>query len=360
MTVSFHQHSPVNDANERRALCRVARSLNRHYGRSPQHFSLIANIIPRADQSMQNKAQEYLETGRELSQLDALLFGPNFVAILEFKRCLGKIDIPSPTKKWQCGDTPMLGGANINPYQQAQYAHWVWSIFLEKESLRLFADSRSKTFLDKLARHWHKLHTFVLVHPFLQLTKSSSVSVREMEQAKSSYWFRLRSINDILELTYSAYTNFPALTASEIDLLVTNSLHAKHMSQLVDLIDDEIGFLVIYEPNKPLIQRPLHSIDEVTIGRSSTQDQQISRDVNWVSGAHALIIVNEGQIRLFDNNSKNGIFVQGQRIGKEGIAMEPGVKAFLGADDVNTCQIWFKPRDLQTLDPTKNYTRLTK
>ena len=82
MTVAFYQHSPVEDVNERRALCKVARNLKTYLDQTEEKFYLVANINPQGDSSLPP----------ELTQLDGMLLGPNSVSILEFKTCYEPFD----------------------------------------------------------------------------------------------------------------------------------------------------------------------------------------------------------------------------------------------------------------------------
>jgi len=120
-----------------------------------------------------------------------------------------------------------------------------------------------------------------------------------------------------------------------------------------------LGNLFIYEPEKPLVKEQLFSYDEFTIGRSHTQRYQVSKATTQVSGHHAVVEINQGKVVLYDAQSLNGTYVNGQQVDRDtGVELSPGIRVYLGGKGKNACQVWFEPLATDTTLVTQ--TRLTK
>ncbi|MDT8389383.1 MAG: FHA domain-containing protein [Lentisphaeria bacterium] len=79
----------------------------------------------------------------------------------------------------------------------------------------------------------------------------------------------------------------------------------------------------------------VHSGDitgELTIGRSHSCDWVIPKEDSVVSSKHASLIPKKGRIWIYDNGSKNGIYVAGRRVEKK--LLEPGDKVTIGSCSV--------------------------
>ncbi len=341
MTVKFfyHTHMP-DDMNERRAFCRVARLLYQAYGRATDTYFLIANIEPKDDHAL---------TG--LTQLDAMLFGPKFVAIIDFKSRFEPFDARDLQGEWISPNGYVLyGGGKVNPFQQAVRARQVWSEYLSRKSRDLFGHSRDRQFNASVQKIWRHLQSFVLVHPMLH----PDCQLPTQELQANHNWFHLRSVDDVLELMFSNVSKRLVLTAVEAEQLIRYALFALEWEDMNEILHYPIGSLVIHEPNQPLVKEQLFSYDDLTIGRSHTQRYQVSSRTKQVSSYHARIEVHQGKVTLFDTGSLNGTYVHKKKLDSEtGVELTPGLKIFLGGKGKNACQLWFEPVRLTT-SPTED------
>ena len=115
MSVNFYLHTPLPpDGNERRAIYQVARLLHHRYQHRPDPFTLVANISPDLNLRLQNR----------VTQLDAFLLAPNFLALLEFKHYFDPIIAKHLTGKWQAKGKHrsrlVSGGNQRNPFSTGQ------------------------------------------------------------------------------------------------------------------------------------------------------------------------------------------------------------------------------------------------
>lgn len=349
MTVHFYIHTPFPaDMNERRAFCRVARLLYQRYGRDPTDYYLIGNIDPWQDTAL-----------RGLTQLDAMLISPQSVAILDFKSCFAPFDGRDLAGPWPTGDGHFLYGGssqNANPYQQAKKARNAWSRYLAKKSRDFFPAGPVNEEEVSWAEAWRHLQSYVLIHPMMH--PDAQPPTAEALQGDHN-WFHLHSVEDVLELTFTIVSKHLQLAPGEAEDLIRLALYAEPWGDMDEILHIPIGSLCVYEPNRPLMTEQLYSYDEVTIGRAHTMHIQISNQMIQVSGYHARVEVQRGQVMLYDAGSLNGIYVNRQRIDKDqGVELCPGINVFLGGKGKNACQVWFLPVKPQGPVP-KTRTRLT-
>ena len=113
MTVEFYVHTgQIEDMNERRAICRMARVLESVSTNLPDLYLFIANIDP--DKDSQLRAQG------KLTQLDGLLLGPKAIAIVDFKNYFDPIEAKNLNGRWYVRTRQrrqrVKGGSHKNPY----------------------------------------------------------------------------------------------------------------------------------------------------------------------------------------------------------------------------------------------------
>lgn len=349
MTVHFYYHTAFPaDTNERRAFCRVARLLHERYGRDPADYFLIANIDPRHDTAL-----------KRLTQLDALLITPQSVAILDFKSCFAPFDGRDLEDPWRTSDGhDLFGGSdrNRNPYQQAENARHLWSRYLGKKSNAYFGARPVDEEDVSWEKAWEHLQSYVLIHPIMH-PDAQPPTAKTLEGNHN--WFHLHSVEDIIELTFTTVSKHLQLAPVEAEELIRLALYAEPWHDMDEILHVPIGSLFVYEPNRPLVTKPLYSYDEVTIGRKHSMHIRISNQMSQVSGYHARVEVQQGQVMLYDAGSLNGIYVNRQKLDKtQGLELCPGVRAFLGGKSKNACQVWFEPiKPLEHVPPTQK--RLT-
>lgn len=292
MSVKYYLHTPLpDDSNEWRAVSRFARIIQRHFSRDSEPYSLVFNIDP--------KEKIINSEGRKLTQLDALLIGPKRAIAIEFKNCFGPVQAESMDGPWHAGDHVLYSGGATNPYLQVQYARYVWTNYLVEKCANYFLDKRKDW-----RGTWECLNSFVVFVPYLHPDSS-------LTPLLSTYkWLTVCGLNDISEKIFrTRYPDF-ALMPEMVDVVVENILGAEPWTAFAKVRDEQIGSLHLAEPNRPLIRVPLYRYDEISIGRSTTQLVKIDNRFRRVSGAHASLEVQNGQVKLIDVGSKNGTFVR--------------------------------------------------
>ncbi|MCA9970821.1 MAG: FHA domain-containing protein [Anaerolineales bacterium] len=338
MPVEFYVHAPMPDnSNERRAACRVARLLYQQYRDSEDHLLLVVNVDP-AQAAVAPPAHD-------LTQLDALLLGPNFVAILDFKNYFDPIESPSAHGAWYAvtrhGAKKVLGGASENPLQQAYRARAAWSAYFQQVSAQFLAPERQQA----LHKAWPHLSFFLLFHPYLNARS------RLPALGNADHWFHPRSIDQVTELAYALRSPLLRLTPAECRGLVLHGLRAQPWDDMAQLLPQQVlGYLMVSEPDsrRAPVRYPLSPFDAMTIGRSaSVQGHRVSSAglSLQVSGRHAQVETTHQDVLLQDLGSKNGTYVNGQCLeAGQLVVLQPGQRAFLGNTDSQACHIWFEPR----------------
>ena len=121
-----------------------------------------------------------------------------------------------------------------------------------------------------------------------------------------------------------------------------------------------MGDLYVQEPGKSPVRHVLRSFEEFTIGRSSSaRGHRVNGRLRRVSGLHARVETGKKQARIFDLNSLNGTYVHNEKIDDEtGAVLGKGVRAFLGDNDMNACQVWFVPATWDGDPDTPTYRTL--
>jgi hypothetical protein len=342
MTVHFYYHTPFSDdMNERRAFCRVARLLYERYGRTPTPYYLIANIDPWQDMALKG-----------LTQLDALLIGPQLIAILEFKSCFAPFDGRDLNRPWFTPNGHALysgGEQNINPYQQATKARYLWSRYLARKCQDYFPAGPVNNQNVSWPDAWQHLQSFVLIHPLMH----PDAQPPTVEALQSNHkWFHLLGLEEVTELTYTAVSSRLQLTPDQAEQLIRFALYAEPWPEMDEILHIPIGTLCMAETGHPVKIRALFSQDEVTIGRSHKTDIHISAHMQQVSGFHARIEVINREVLLYDAGSLNGSYVNQEKIDNDqGVKLAPGVVVFLGGKGNNACQVWFEPVAPEESDP---------
>lgn len=133
----------------------------------------------------------------------------------------------------------------------------------------------------------------------------------------ASKWLAIRGINDLGTLVFHTHSPNFDFPPDVTETLVTKIFNAQPWPELDTVQDEQIGSLFIYEPSRPLIRMPLYKYDDISIGRSSSQQVRIHSQFRRISKAHARIEVQNGQVRLFDVGSTNGTFVGSKRLADE-------------------------------------------
>jgi len=324
MPVEFYLHTPMLDnLNEKRAFMRVAHLIHQQYGQSSTPFTLIANIQPEVTSPLKN-----------LPQLDALLLGPEFVAILEFKNYFAPIQANYLDGKWkaivQNRSQVVAGGSKRNPYLQARHAKKAWQLPLK----------------DIVANH---LNAFILFHPYLHPDSKLP------PLGQDNYWLRINGVEDILELIYTTSSPHIALTLQTQQTIAKEIFQAQLWPQVSDLLTDIIGYLHVLEPGQTPVRYPIHPFDDFTLGRSARQKHRVRLQSSKISSTHAHIYAQNKTIYIEDLGSKNGTFLAGKTISKP-TRLHNNEKVTLGSQYTEAVSIW-----IQTVAPEfSDFTTMTK
>ena len=253
MTVHLYAHrSNIDEMNERRAICRLTRALkSSQYGRSPDnHFLFIGNIDPSQDPKLNAQGK--------LTQLDGLLLGQNFIAIVDFKNYFDPIEASQLDGKWyvRSGKRRMLvkGGSKKNPYRQARNARRTLHDYLNTFDPTLFDGNYDKS--------WDAIYAFVLFHPALH--PHSQIP----PLGKEGYWLRFSSVDDIAELAQSTGSREFELSQAKMEALAKNGFLAQPWGEMEELLKSEWGYLLVQEPGDATpVRIRLWHYDDFTIGR---------------------------------------------------------------------------------------------
>lgn len=367
MTVHFYLHTPLpDDQNERIAVLTVARLLNEYFGDKKDIYYLVANIDP----DHNARLKEYKkDSGVPLSQLDGLLFGPNFVAILEFKRYF-HIEIESrndqPVKKWgwfalsrkgkvESKIQITIGSKKKSPFRQVNDAR-IWWMSLFKE---LSADLLGKKRSEELKSSWSHLCGCVLFQPFLSKDSIIPAEIRNID------WFHVAGVNEVGSLVYGLHSFHLQLEQSEVESLIgSKGLGAQPWTELQDKFKNQIGILHIKEreQDEEAFSWPVHFYDQIVVGRlTGMQTFDINLRTKSISRPHLVINVHEGHLYAYDMNSKFGTMDElGNPIdGELGKQLRDGDAIYLGHDkDKNkACRIRFE-RETPLDSTTTAYTKL--
>lgn len=321
--ISFYCHTPLpENLNERRALCHAARLLHKHQALTGQHLTFIANISPDHDFKL---------AARQLPQLDALLLGQNFVAILELKSYFDPIEAKHLNGRWYAvgkrARQPVLGGTHKNPYLQAKHTRPLWVAYLAELMPAITAEA------------WHHLQTFILFDPYLH--PRSTINIPGTERK----WLQFHSIGALPELIYSSPSEQLGLT-NEAQHLLVDALGARPWDEIDHFLDTLTGYIHVLEPGQPLLRYPLPLWAEWTLGRSRSQPHHIRLRHARVSSTHLQLIAQRGGIKVVDLVSKNGTFLVD---GETKTALQEGwltdsQRLLLGGRDPQTAvQLWFEP-----------------
>ncbi len=294
MSVKYYLHTPLpDDSNEWPAVSRLSRKMERHFGRTQDLYTLIFNIEP--------NEQIITAEGKKLTQLDALLIGPKFAAIVELKNCFEPIRAEALNAPWFAGsrEFQLKGGSADNPFMQVQYARHVWSSYLAEKCAYCFPGFQ----LNEWQNRWEHLGVFLLIVPYLH--PDSSLPPLE----KANGWLKVGSVGDVADFAFHTHSDRLGLAPDTVQTVLTDILGAKPWQQLERIRDEQVGSLFIYEPDRPLIRIPLYRFDDISIGRSTTQLVRIHSQYRRISGAHARLEVQNGEVKLLDVGSKNGTYV---------------------------------------------------
>ena len=304
MTVSFYLHTPLPDnLNERRALIQVTRLLYKQESASESPYTLIANI-------------DTQKNALQLPQLDALLLGPKFAAILEFKSYFDPIIGQHLTGNWfasnRKGRQQVRGGSYRNPFLQAKNARQKWQDWLSLP-----------------------LNVFVLFYPYLHPQSKLPVEL------DTNYWFSAQSHNKLKTLLISTVSPDFEQNASQQHHIATNILHSKKWN-LKSLLTQIAGYLHVLEPGQLLVRYPVYPLDSFTIGRSTRVNNRVRLHSPQISAIHAHLFMQDDELHIEDLSSKNGIYINNQR--QDGyVKMHANQAILLGTNSPDAPRIWFTP-----------------
>lgn len=329
MPVEFYIHTDLpKDGKERLALYRTARALYDEYKHTNELYILIANL---------DRSGNLTRT--DLNQLDALLLGPYFIAILEFKNCFEPIIADSLKTPWYAdkgnGQRELLGKKHKNPFQQVEEARHRWANFLRTNASSFLPRRRAQ----ELDQAWYHLSACLLFHPYLH-GQSTFPPLGD-----ASYWCHIGGVDEIIPFTQVMRSPELDLTAAERRTLVEELLYAQPWDEMNKTFQNIIGYLRTWEGDRATGRFPIRRYEQITIGRSSSVNgPYVSQTADLVSGVHALIESDNERAYVRDLGSTNGTYLEGERLQAETpIRLRPGVKLNLASSGSRGCQLRFKP-----------------
>lgn len=349
MPVSYYLHTPLTEPNERRTIYRIVRLLQRQYAQSSTPVSLIINVDPEQTPSLK---------AYNLPQLDAILLNEKLVALLEFKNYHDPVIAETLRGNWyhlRQGKRHLIrGGRSKNPYYQVENARTRWYRYFKKQLAHLTNAGQP------LSINLDHLHSFLLFHPTLH---PKSRIARPDDQA--DYWLKIGSINSLNTLSFLMQTRGLQLTEFLQQRFVHEVLFANPWLGLQNLVNEVVGNLHVIEPENGRFVYPLHHFGDFTIGRSLTRDHNVDKRLTLISAVHAMVTVthSDGQnvVKLYDLGSTNGTFVNGERVGSEGIVLKEGMVAYLGSQrPERSCQVSLARHEYGTHLPTQTAPNLTQ
>lgn len=327
MPLHFYKHkqTPV-DANERMALLKIARKLGKYLEDVEGDYILIANVDPKLVTQ---------QPGQDLTQLDAILLGPRAIALIEFKSYAKPITVGEDDKWMSDGKVVNAGSEkNKNPYEQVQNARQKWIPYFKKLAEEIFPEARN-FFLGEDT--WGQVSSYLLFSPRLH---PDSI----LPDFSAEKWLYIGGIEEISGFVFTDYSKGLHLKQSEIRRLVEEGLQCEPWKRATELTNQQIGHLVVQEPERSPVYLPLKQYDDYTIGRSSTQIYPLKYSPGYISGAHLLIRAVNGYVHVEDANSKHGSFLNHQRLQpNEPYELSAREVVRLGKDADDACKIWFEP-----------------
>lgn len=331
MTLHIYAHTPqIDEMNERRAICRMGHVLYNSHCRFSEddHYLFIGNIDPTKDRRF--------DAFGKLTQLDGLLLGSNFIAIVEFKNYYDPIQVKKLEQRWvvqtRNRDLTIRGGSKRNPYFQAKHARTTLYQYLKSYNRSLFAAEAQNGI--------HALYNFVLFHPTLHPQSTLPPF------GADDYWFHVREVGAIAELALAVGAKNLHLTLDQMKQIAEEAFFAEPWREMGQIMQFKWGDMMTQEPaDGTIISRPLWRHDEFTVGRSSQFGHRVTLHDENISRAHAHITVaDNAHIRIVDLESKNGTYFNGKLIHqKDGVLIPEGGVVCLGhADPDQATKIWFK------------------
>lgn len=312
MPVRFYAHSPVESVGERGALFEVARGLLERYGSADAPpFALVANVVP--DRVPAWRAYK-------LTQLDALLLGENFVALLDFKSAARPV-IGEENTRWAIvkrdgrhEHDPLLAGHSTNPFHQLKYARHQWSHFFREATKPLLAEGEPSPF------DWNELSGRVVFYPWLH---------HESRLFAPPIWLRFLSAKHVAADAAATTSGF-RLTPPLMRALAEDVLQAQ-VWDLTRYIRSPIFELALvrsdgFSPRS----YPIHAHSQVTIGRSSANDIVIDGRYKRSSRYHARLVADDKDVRLYDEGSRHGTFVNKRLVPPAGLRLKAGDRIEFG------------------------------
>lgn len=347
MTVELYIHTELpNDVKERQATLAAARLLHEHFYDSPEVYFFIVNIEPKREKDFAG-----------LTQLDAVLLGPRFITLLDFKNCFTPVIASDLETPWYTyggdGMHQLFAGQNVNPFQQVRHARDVWSNYLRRSAEKALKTNRANQLRSAYEKGdaWSHLSACILFHPHLH--PDSQIPPLE----KAYLWCHLASVDKLIALTFIIESNRLVLTTEERLNITRELFHARPWIENRLELHDFLGYLYVQEPGLDVVRYPLRSYEEFVIGRSrmaANQGHQVAPQLTTVSSLHARLETDGRNVYLYDTGSKNGTFVNGRRLAPA-IPTQLENKMHmvtLGPPDTETCKLWYIPEVLPPSLPT--------
>lgn len=292
MPIRFYIHTPVEDMNERRALCRIARLLHEQYASTAMPaVAVIANVNPPREAYM--------------TQVDCVIISEQCVALVDFKNYPAPFDGAHEHRPWFIRGTDVMvrggstGGVTSNPFQQARRAHRRW--------IEFFADHAMTIVQSGQRINWGHLNGFVLFHPFLNPDSTLP------QHGNWQKWLSFASVDDVVDLLFSSKSSI-RLTENEVWRFAEQAFEAYVWHDIESLLRDHVGYLTVAQPDDGAVAFPLWRYDELSLGRSRHNRIRVAPPFVRVSGTHLLLSTTGHSLTITDISDGNRTFVNGALI----------------------------------------------
>jgi len=316
VTVEFYIQNPPQYTHEREALVVLAKAMQRAFGGSNQFYLLAANVqLWRA-------------------QADALVLAPHAIALIELKACADPV-YGRVRGSWRTvpGSETIRGGSYENPYQQ---------IINERKTLIKYLDHNRRRFLAgdqarEMDGRWGHVSAAIVFVPHLH--PNSDIVMPPESRA----WLKVIGLNEAPEFLYARFSPNLDLRPQELRLAV-QALHCQPWTEIESLLSPMTahGHLwLLDEAGQRTYAFPI--LGEATLGRSRENTLVVPPRFSRTSRHHAFIRLAEDAVRLYDQASTHGTFVNGQAVSEQGQELCDGDLVILG--DLNrpdACRLRFE------------------
>jgi hypothetical protein len=233
-------------------------------------------------------------------QVDAVLFTPHAITIIDWKDTLGPIK-GSETGAWLRNGQPILAGSehNENPYQQILRIRQSVAGYVRKNAAQLLEDG-GKRFDQRL---FSQVGAAIVFTP-TDLEKDISLP------STTRSWLVLTGLDVAAKLLLGRRSSFN-LRPPEIEAVLEKGWQCQPWAEIENVLPDvPVGTLWHLRPDGTREGRALTR--SLTLGRGQGSEWVVTGDD--VSRQHAHIHISGGEAMIYDLDSANGTFINNLRL----------------------------------------------